>query len=243
MRPLAARDLLQVWEWGEGRHPVDQALLLLSVAYPETAWEDLVTLSVGRRDALLLALWELTFGATLEGFAECPACHEPVAFTVHAAGLRQSDPGDLPDAATMLADGYEVRFRLPNSLDLAEVARCDDAEAARELLIRRCVMQARQGETEIAAGSLPPRVIAALAERMAEMDPLAEIMLDLHCPACDHRWSVILDIVPFLWTKIAACVKRLLGEVDVLARAYGWREADILALSARRRQMYLEMAA
>jgi hypothetical protein len=31
-------------------------------------------------------------------------------------------------------------------------------------------------------------------------------------------------------------------EVDALARAYGWREADILALSPARRAAYLELA-
>jgi hypothetical protein len=29
--------------------------------------------------------------------------------------------------------------------------------------------------------------------------------------------------------------------VHLLARAYGWRETDILALSARRRQSYIEL--
>jgi hypothetical protein len=29
--------------------------------------------------------------------------------------------------------------------------------------------------------------------------------------------------------------------VDALARAYGWRESDILALSAPRRRAYLEL--
>ena len=35
---------------------------------------------------------------------------------------------------------------------------------------------------------------------------------------------------------------RLLGEVHTLARAYHWREAEILAMSSRRRQAYLELA-
>ena len=41
--------------------------------------------------------------------------------------------------------------------------------------------------------------------------------------------------------ELATQAKRLLREVHFLARAYGWREADILAMSARRRQAYLEM--
>jgi hypothetical protein len=244
MRPLAARDLLQVWEWGESRHPVDRALLLLSIACPERAWDELLALSIGQRDALLLALRELTFGSALDGFAECPACHEPIEFTVNAADLRQAVPGEPPDSpAALAAAGYEVRFRLPNSLDLAAIAHYDDVKIARDLLVQRCVVQARQGETDIAADALPQPVVAALATRMAEIEPLSEMQLDLRCPACEHRWPVLLDIVSFFWTEIVAQVKRLLNEVDALARTYGWREADILAMSARRRQLYLEMVA
>ncbi|HEX2516118.1 MAG TPA: phage baseplate protein, partial [Chloroflexota bacterium] len=35
--------------------------------------------------------------------------------------------------------------------------------------------------------------------------------------------------------------RRLLREVHTLARAYGWREAEILALPGRRRQTYLDL--
>jgi hypothetical protein len=51
----------------------------------------------------------------------------------------------------------------------------------------------------------------------------------------------MFDIGAFLWEEIAAQARRLLREVHTLARAYGWREADILVMSAARRQAYLEM--
>ena len=41
---------------------------------------------------------------------------------------------------------------------------------------------------------------------------------------------------------IAGRALRLLGHVHALARAYGWREADILAMSPARRQVYLDLA-
>ncbi len=60
-------------------------------------------------------------------------------------------------------------------------------------------------------------------------------------PQCPHRWPVTLDIASFFWNEIAVQAKRLCHEVHVLARAYAWREADILAMSERRRQYYLNM--
>jgi hypothetical protein len=47
--------------------------------------------------------------------------------------------------------------------------------------------------------------------------------------------------VTFFWKEIAAHAKRLLREVHILAAAYKWREADILAMNPNRRQYYLEM--
>lgn len=242
MRPLAARDLLQVWEQAEGQHPIDKALTLLTVACSERTWEELAALSIGQRDALLLSLRELTFGPRLDGFAECPQCREHLECTVNIADLCTAEAMESKELEpTLTVEGFEVRFRLPNSLDLAAVAHCDDVTVARDLLVRRCVLQTRQGETEVTVETLPETVIAALAAYMTACDPLSEVQLDLHCPECGHLWLMILDIVSFFWTEIAAQAKRLLHEVHTLARAYGWREADILAMSARRRQLYLEM--
>ena len=81
----------------------------------------------------------------------------------------------------------------------------------------------------------------SLSERMAELDSLAEVRLELNCPQCRHRWLVALDIVSFFWSEIVVQAKRLLHEVHLLARAYPWSEADILAMSERRRKYYLNL--
>ena len=242
MRTLPARDLLQVWEWGVDQHPVDRALTLLAVACPEMTRDELASLSIGQRDGLLLTLRELAFGPRVDGFAKCPGCRERLEFTVNVADLRTADSAEPTEAELTLAvEGFDVQFRLPNSLDLAAVAHCDDVGAARDLLAQRCVLHARQGEADIAVEALPETVIMALAAHVVERDPLSEVQLNLHCPECGHGWPMLLDIVSFFWAEISAQAKRLLHEVHTLARAYGWREADILAMSARRRQLYLEM--
>jgi len=77
--------------------------------------------------------------------------------------------------------------------------------------------------------------------RMAKADPQAEVLITMQCPACPHQWSAPLDIGAFFWAELNAWATRMLREVHLLAAAYGWREPDILALSPRRRQLYLEM--
>jgi hypothetical protein len=63
----------------------------------------------------------------------------------------------------------------------------------------------------------------------------------LTCPQCAHQWQAPLDIVSFLWSEVHAWAIRLLREIHELASAYGWSEAEILALSPWRRRAYLEL--
>ncbi len=92
-----------------------------------------------------------------------------------------------------------------------------------------------------AAAELPESALATLVDVLAERDPQAETRLLLTCAACGHRWSALFDVVSFFWTELGARAERLLVEVHALARAYGWRETDILAMGESRRHFYLEL--
>jgi T4 bacteriophage base plate protein len=241
MHSLSALEIVQVWEIGHSQHPLDRALTLLSFAMPELTGNDLVRLSIGQRDALLLNLRERTLGPTLESFAECPQCQEPLEFTLNAADLKAIAPVTSPPDSTYLlaVEDVELHFRLPNSQDLAMVVGCEDLSIAATLLMQRCIQQARHKGQAIEFHQLSAQVLNQLASRIVECDPQAEMLLDLTCPACQHSWQLLFDIVTFFWTELSVQAKRLLREVHTLARCYGWREADILAMSAMRRQFYL----
>jgi hypothetical protein len=130
---------------------------------------------------------------------------------------------------------------LPTGADLAAVTAVSDPDAARLALLEGCLLAGRREGQPVLAADLPADVTRALAARLDELDPLANISLPLTCPACGHAWEVILDIVSFFWAEINAWAERLVREVHTLAWAYGWREADILAMTARRRQKYLDL--
>lgn len=76
---------------------------------------------------------------------------------------------------------------------------------------------------------------------MEELDPQAVVRLKIVCDSCQHQWDEEFEVASFLWGEVDAWAGRLLREVHVLARAYAWREEDILAMSSRRRHCYLEM--
>lgn len=242
MRALSAQDVLRVWEAAAGRPSVEKALAMLAAACPERSQEELAALPVGARDACLLRLRERIFGGKLDGLVQCPRCGEHLEVSLATEELlTATEPQEGPIELELSDAGLRLKFRLADSEDLAVAATFGNREAGRRVLLERCLIEASRTGAALAASDLPEEAITALAARMAECDPQADVELELNCTACGHRWQVGFDIVSFLWTELAAQARRLLREVHVLARAYGWREADILAMSAQRRQFYLDM--
>jgi hypothetical protein len=242
MRALSAGELLTVWEHGVSQRPSQRALALLAVACADEAPPaQLARLTIGQRDERLLNLRERTFGPHLAAISACPACSEVLEFTVNAADIRIA-PAPEPAAIIELAyAGYDLQFRLPDTLDLTTVDPSADRQTNSQHLLRRCVTSARCGGAEISCEELPPEIVTAISKRMAEADPQADVQLDLACPQCEHRWHTPLDIVSFFWIEINALALRLLHDIHALASAYGWREADILAMAPTRRQAYVEL--
>ena len=242
MRTLLAGELLTVWEHGADQRPSRRALALLAAACgDEASPESLARLSIGQRDEQLLKLRERIFGPLLAAISACPACREVLEFTVKAADIRVAPVLEPGDTIALAHADYELQFRLPNTLDLAALDPTADRQSSSRHLLGLCVTSARRGGADIALDELPSEILAAVSERMAEADPQADVQLDLACPQCEHRWQTPLDIVSFFWSEINAWALRILNDVHALASAYGWREADILALTPARRQAYLDL--
>ncbi len=242
MRPLSADRILQIWEIGQSQHPIDRALTLLTFACPDRTAQELASLSIGQRDAYLLTLREMTFGSKFDAFAECPQCGEQLEFAMNIGDIRIVELVEPQvQQYSLVAEGVELQFRLPNSWDLAAIVGYQDVNAANWKLIQNCLLQASRDGVAVNYSELSASAIAQLASQMLECDPQAEIIFDLNCPACNHSWQVLFDIVVFFWKELSVEAKRLLREVHQLARFYGWREADILSMTAMRRQFYLDM--
>lgn len=242
MRALSAAELLSAWERGLARPPHERALTLLAAACPESSFDELSALSVGERDARLLTLREWTFGPDLSGLMTCPACGNPLELAFQLADIRVEAGGAQPAGAHALhLNDYDLRFRLPNSLDLAALAGSENVAAGEKLLLKRCLLSARHHDADVSSEELPFEILDAIVAAMDAADPQANVQLQPECVQCGHRWQTAFDIESFLWAEIQAWAARILREVHTLARAYGWREADILNLSPQRRQLYVEM--
>ncbi len=241
MTGLNNEKIARIWETSSYRHPIDRGIAILMKACPDNSREELIHLSIGERNELLLGVREKTFGSELRGAARCADCKKELEFIADADELRSGSYSDKKESYDMTFEEYEIRFRLINSIDLAAIALCSDINEARRILVRRCVLKSALNKNDISVDNLPDKVIGALSENLFKADPMSAMNINLTCPECGSGLSIPLDIVGFFWKEIEAHAKRLMREVNILARHYGWREADILSMSALRRHYYIEM--
>jgi hypothetical protein len=194
----------------------------------------LAELPLGERDRLFLEARGRLFGWHVDAESRCVACGERLDLSFDIAEMLR---GRAESGAEREIPGEtaQLRLRAPNSIDLAEAAVASNPE---EALFARCV-DADAGDLAALLGDVDLR--AAIADRLAQLDPYAEMVLAGRCPQCGAVSDTIFDPAGFLLEEIAAYAEGLVADVDQLARAYGWREADILALGPRRRRRYLEL--
>src|SRR5438874_11656556 len=87
MHTLTESDMVQIWEIGLRQHLLDRALTVLMAAFPGTSRDTLALLSIGQRDACLLAVRQRLFGPLLLGLTACPACSEQIEFSLDVAQM------------------------------------------------------------------------------------------------------------------------------------------------------------
>jgi hypothetical protein len=241
MRALTPFALVNLCEQGRSLASLDRALLMAAAAAPELDFNSLLHLSIGRRDALLLRARELTFGPHIEGVTDCPSCAYRVEMEFGIDDIRAEAEACEPGRQVEI-DGFEIDWRAPDTEDLRAASLAIGTEAARLVLLSRCVVARKEG-VEVSPGSIPDGVISAVVLELARSDPQADVRLNVVCPACRHSWTALFDIVTFLWQEMQRAAQKLLHDVHTLASAYGWSESEILSLSTWRRQAYLGMAA
>lgn len=226
------RILLALWEQGLAHAPDGRTEAMLrqldgNVEAPH---------SIGRRNRRLLDLHARLFGDELELTSRCPQCAATVQFNSRCCELTADAPDGIFSTELLEIDGRVIEFRLPEASDVALLALDGNEDDFARRLAHRCIV------SSVAGGELPDGVLDAISRRMEALDPLALVSFSLECPDCSVLWAAPLDVEHLVWTKVKAAVERLLLDVDALARAYGWTERDVFALSETRRAAYLQLA-
>jgi hypothetical protein len=233
MRSLSDPDFLDLWERGRRYEPLDQGLLALAAAHPETSYDHLADWPLGRRNQALARLRRDCFGSTLQAWTACARCGEKLEFEMDCGALAGGEIDGVSTRQPVVVNGHS--FRLPTSRDVARLSRETDPRRAAIRLLEACRLD--DGE----AHAWGDDDLEKVGDGLAAADPMAETLLTLTCPECGSQWEEALNISAFVWTEIEARARRLLMESHTLASAYGWTEREIFSLSGPRRALYMEM--
>ncbi len=254
--------LLDAWEAGASRPALERARLLASVAVDlgvATPAQSDPSATIGQRDRAILELHRRLFGASVSGTAACPVCGERLEVSFALDEVLDEVLDHVPRGAGEVADRaapaqtIEVAWnelvlrcrplRHEDVASLAAMGGLDPAGLARRSVVAIEPGGGRAAEVlpDVLAAELPDEVVAMVAEAVAAADPGCDLSFRLDCLECGAAWEETFDPPSFLWSELDRWARRALEDVHRLATAYGWREADVFALSPHRRRAYLEL--
>lgn len=216
---------------------------LLGACLEDGGEDRALALTVGRRETLLLELRRGAFGERIEAVVSCPRCNETLDLDLVTAELLAA----APDASARVemeleAEGAGWRAVMRPVTGADQTAALGAAEPT-DFLLKRCVSSLTRGDgVSWPLDELSPGMAAALDNAMRRLDPMAEIRLELVCPACRHGFSAPFDAAGQLFAELAAEADQLLREVMAIGRACHWSECQILGLPRPRRRAYAALA-
>jgi len=229
---LGRAELVDVWEDGQELSSLERSML--TVLTWDTV-DDVTAVTIDELNGRVLRLRSRLFGKDVEFYAQCEECGEEVEFTLDTSQLEASQgsgPGN-----PLLIDGREMVCRPPAAAEVIAALRAPDP---RRWLAECCLQPMDDRSNKVP--KLSDADVDGIEDRLRAGHPLLEVILEISCPTCEHKWDQLLDIDSLLWRDIDREARRLLDDVDRLARSYGWSEADILAMGPQRRARYLELS-
>ena len=238
--PLGARQIVDIADRGgaSGMSVTERATLMLAeAAHGEGAWD---AIDLATREAMVLELRCATLGDALTGRLWCPVCRMQLVIRLDGPSLHRAPPAADAPLARVEVDGWTVTGRSPDGRAMVTAAACAGFEAARASLLASCVVEAALDGCAMTAAELPEHVVTALGEALVARDPGLDVRIRVTCAACDHEWRCCFDAASYFWTEIESLAARVLDEVHTLAGGYGWTEDEVLRLSSRRRQHYVD---
>jgi len=211
-------------------------------------------LLISDREYLIMKMREMTLGDRVDSVIRCANedCGTPmhVSFSLADFVIEQEPVAQRFFKKHVSSGGSydsdcEVEFRLPTGDDqesLAQVFTRDENAAGRQLLarcVRRIGEQTEIGDAEIS--SLPDDARRELSMEMERLAPSLVGEFESACPECGFICSSSLDFSTFFLAEMKSSPLLLERDIHLLAWNYHWTEREVLSLTRKKRQRYVEM--
>ena len=182
--------------------------------------------------AVALAIRQAWIGDRLSTDGACSECAERVDVSFRIGEyLNHFQPSTPADVAAADDGWYEVsgiRFRVPTVADLTDALGSDNNTAT---LAAKCVQPGDLSEQQW-------QIVDAALDQIA---PSLDGMVGGLCPECGASMQLRLDPCSYVMAELRELFAGIYYEVHLLARAYGWKEADVLSMGRSRRIKYAHL--
>ncbi|SMY06271.1 hypothetical protein [Flavimaricola marinus] len=207
--------LMALFDRAEGAPLAERRLALAAAFLPGDA--DVPSLGVGDAERLFWHAKCALFGPRAPAQFACDGCGEMIGFAV-PEGFDL--PARVAPVARVAYNGVTYEIACPTLEGLGQggvAALCPDAPWS------------------------DPAFRAKAAEALDAADPAIDVVFDVTCADCGAENPRAFDAAAFLWADLEAFAAGVFAQVAILARAFGWSEAETLALSPARRARYVGM--
>jgi hypothetical protein len=216
-----------------------QVTRILSACLAEVAGRavdaDLVrALSAGDRQFLMLQLEALLNPLPRWVTASCRGCGELIQFQIQPGSLPVKPAGaGYPQTSLDLSVG-RVLLRVPCGADEEAITEGPVEVLPLQRLLGRLLSL---NDRPVEPACLSESDLERIDERLDEMSPQPGLIARIDCPYCRLGQEIAIDADAW----IASDGYQLDREVHTLALHYHWSEQEILQLSRRRRERYLQL--
>ena len=238
IRPFAsAVDDLDVDFQSSSAYCVSQ-LLQSCIAHAEV--DDVWQWTLARRLQTLIELTIATRGDKLELEVTCqnPHCREVIELPIQLSWFRNQ--ANAEPIECRVSEDRVLGLRLPTAQDQINWLTQDDLDD----WVLRCaqdLITSVNQQTPAEDFKLQPAWLESIEQTLEQHDELMTLELETECAACGHSFSLALDLEQQLLALLQQQQQRLLRQIHTLAASYHWNESEIMALSAARRQHYLDL--
>ena len=230
-------DVLELATRGGSSH--ERAIAAIA-ALTDSPPADAERLALRSCDRQLLELYRERYGPELRAVSACPGCGAMIELQFAVDDLLHALAEPVRGELSLTSGEYELELRLPTVADVTRARSDGELERAAATLAAACVSACLRDGLEVSPDAVPAAVLEEAQRRLERFD-LAGEPLELNCLDCTTRWNAVLDVPALVLAELDAEGRRLLADVHLLARSYGWSESEIAALPPARRRRYVEM--
>lgn len=173
-------------------------------------------LTIGDMAALILQIRRMVFGEYIFSIMPCPSCNTEMSLELKISHILQPPLNEPKDCYDIKVENFMFKLRPVTNGDINQTRENINQKNFTERIIRTCIISSTPELEE----EIDYNLLEKISLNLAELDPQADLILDLVCPNCKHIFQVPFFPEDFLLREFDALQQQFEMEVHWLAFNY-----------------------